>query len=373
MLAALLTVPAVAWGMVPVPTGAGPSAAYYCPQPGRAAKAVSLAAPGFALASGDVMTVHYEVAVVNSTTASFSYAVRVPSIFALFPLANGSTLTFYIPVKSLTLTNTSWSDPSLATKSKTMTTAWMFSGATALMTTEIIAIMVDAPRGTMELGFRWQWMVTFASNGTTVASAWSRVTANGSSPTIFYPAPYVALDGTSNRTAAIGSYFTATVSGATSATVFRSELEYASTGNVVRSNHTNTPAGSQSSVNVTIQILGTSGPFAPSVLLDHIHDDCGALLYSITVTSVYASSADVHVVVQPAACGPVVVNGTTVASGGVTTMVPSGVSATISAGPCTAHTFSGWSTTSGLSVNGTANATASMIVSASGTLTARFA
>ncbi|MCI4360787.1 MAG: hypothetical protein L3J91_03715, partial [Thermoplasmata archaeon] len=229
-----------------------------------------------------------------------------------------------------------------------------------------------AADGTVELGFRWQWTVTFAANGSTVSSPWSPLQSTGSAPTIFYPAPYVELASTTNTTVEIGSTFTAYVLGAISKTEFNSELEYATTGNVVHHQATYTPTGNATPDHVRVVIESTIGAFSPAAMLDHLRNICGSLLYSIALTAVYAPSATVQFQVQPVSCGPISFNATSYANGTGTRIVPSTTSYSIAAGTCSGHAFAGWSFSDGLYLKSPTKSSNTVIVSSSGNLTARY-
>jgi hypothetical protein len=368
-LAPTTTVPAVG------PGAATPSTTPTCPfvEPETfTSRDVSLAAPTFALASGDSLTSVYEFEVVNSTVTPINVKLTVPSFFAKYPLTGGSSISAYLPPRTIAITNSSWTAASLATVTKVMTGATTFSGSSASMSTEFLAIMGNAAYKTVTLAFRWDWSVTFASNGTKVTSAWSHVSIGGSTPTTFYPAPTVQLVSTSSTTVHIGATFSTYLSGAISGTEFHSVLEYASSGNVMRNTPTLTPPGNSSPALVAVTILPATGPLAPSALLDHVRDVCSALLFSISVSAVYASSANVTVTAQPSSCGPVSFNGVSYASGSKPVVVPSTKALTLSVGTCSGQSFLGWNATNGVSITSGKSASTSATISASGTLTARF-
>jgi hypothetical protein len=376
----LLALPQVV--AAPLPTSAsahaGPltSNPYVCPfttTEFATARDVNLAPPPFALAAGDSLTSTYEFEIVNSTVKPIHLHLTIPSFFAKFPLTNGSALSAYLPPRTMTLTTTlSWTSGSLATKTLALSTAAHFSGASATMSTQFLAIMGDTPYQTMTLAFRWDWSVTFASNGTTVTSPWSVVSIGGNHPTTFYPAPTVQLVSTSNKTVAIGQTFSTYLSGAISQTRFHSVLEYASTGNVMRNTPTDTPLGNATPDLVAVKILPATGPLSPNGLLDHVRDVCSALLFSISVKAVYAASANISVHVLPSSCGSISLGGKSFANGATAAVAPSSTALSLSAGTCTGHTFLGWNFTNGFWVTSGHSASTTATVSASGGVTARF-
>jgi hypothetical protein len=344
-----------------------------CATPGRAARDVSLAEPKYSLAKGDSLSTIYEFSVVNTTLPSIHVRVNAPSLFGQFVLANGTKLSVYTPPRSFNISNTNWTLASLATTKKVMTQAESFSTTTsATMTTELVGVMATAADGTVELGFRWMWTITYASNGTSVSSPWSPLRSTGADPTIFYPAPYVELASTSNATVAIGGTFTAYLLGYISGTFFNSELEYSTTGNVVHHQATYTAVGNTTPVAVSVVIESTIGGFAPATMLDHVRNSCGSLLYSISVKAIYADSATVQFITQPSTCGPISFNGTNYVNGSTKTVVPSTTSYSISPGTCAGQSFVNWTFTDGLYLKSLTTASNSVIVSSTGTLTARF-
>lgn len=365
----------VAGATFPVARGTSTSP-YVCPfntTEDASARDVALAAPTFSLASGDLLTVSYELRVASTTLSTIDLDVYAPSLFAKFPLSNGTTLQSYLAPRTVLLTNSSWSNASLASHSKTTTGPTRFSGSSASMTTELLAFMGTASYQTVTLAFRWDWSVTFASNGTTVTSPWSFVATGGAHPTTFYPAPYVQRVAEGNTTVAIGGNFTVTLSGAISRTAFHSVLEYASTGNVLRNQATLTKAGNVSPDVASVTILPFQGSLAPALLLDHVRNVCGALLYSIGLTAVYAASGSVTLLAQPASCGPITFNGTAYASGSLVSLRPSSTGVSASVGACSGMTFQGWSRTAGVWVSPSTSMSTTATISANGTLTASFA
>jgi hypothetical protein len=343
-----------------------------CAMPDRAARDVSIGEPKHALAKGDTLSTTYEFSVANTTLSSIHVRVNAPSFFGQFILANGSKLSVYTPPRAVNLSNTSWSPASVTTTKKVMTQNESFSTSAATMTSELVGVMATAAEGTVELAFRWSWTVTYASNGTSYSSSWSPLRSTGADPTIFYPAPYVELVSTSNTTVPIGSTFTAYLLGTISGAEFNSELEYASTGNVVHHQLTYTPVGNTTPAAVTVVVESTIGGFAPATMLDHVRNGCGPLLYSITIHAVYPAAATVQFLTQPATCGPIVFNGTSFANGTSTTLAPSTASLAISPGTCAGATFVNWSFSDGIYLKSPTLASNTVIVSSSANLTARF-
>jgi hypothetical protein len=338
------------------------------------ARNVNLAAPKFALAAGDSIRSSYEFEVTTTTLTALNLHLTVPSFFATYPLTSGPALSSYLSPRTLTITTAlSWTSASQATATKTVTAATTFSGSSATMSTQFLAIMANASYLTVTLAFRWNWTVTFASNGTQANSPWSTVTIGGSHPTTFFPAPAVQLVSTSNKTVTIGNTFSTYLSGAVSDTEFHSVLEYASTGNVMRNTPTQTPVGNTTPQVVAVTILPATGPLSPNSLLDHVRDVCSALLFSISVKAVYATNSNVTMQIFPSTCGPITFDGKSYTTLSKAVVTPSSTALAISAGACAGHVFSGWNATAGVSVTSGTSATTSATISASGSLTARYA
>ncbi len=333
---------------------------------------VPLAPPGFPLSARDSLTVSYEFAIHNVSHRAASLRLTVPSFTAMFPLTSGSTFEAFLPPRALWLNGTAWSSSSLASKTKVAGGVTSFAKTPATMTSQLVAIMANASYQTATIVFRWDWAVTFATNGTTISSPWSRVATNGTQSGPFYPAPYVGLVSTSSTSPEIGSKFTAFLSGATSNTNFRSVLEYASTGREIRNDETITGPGNATSAGVSVLILPYQSSLAPSTLLDHVRDYCLSLLYSISLHVVYAPSANVTLSVWPPRCGPVVFNGTAFRNGGTIRVTPSSSGVSIGAPSCSGWLFHGWSRSAGVWVGSPGLASTNATISASGNLTASY-
>ena len=139
-----------------------------------------------------------------------------------------------------------------------------------------------------------------------------------------------------------------------------------------RNQATLTRAGNATPDVAAVTILPFQGSLAPALLLDHVRNVCGALLYSIGLTAIYAASASVRLLAQPASCGPITFNGTAYANGSLVSFRPSSSGVAASVGTCGGMTFQGWSRTSGVWVNPTTSMSTTATVSANGTLTASF-
>ncbi|MCI4330377.1 MAG: hypothetical protein L3K19_00820 [Thermoplasmata archaeon] len=337
------------------------------------ARDVLLPSPSFALSRGDALSVSYEFAIHNVTHRTANLLLTVPSFTAKFPLANGSSFDSFLAPRTVRLNGTAWSSGSIATHTSSISGAVRFAAAPARMTSELLAIMANASYQTATIVFRWDWSVTFGGNGTTVTSPWSHVSTTGPHPSSFYPAPYVRLVSNSNNSPAIGSQFTAYLTGATSGTIFHSVLEYASTGRAFRNDETTTGPGNSTPDAVSVWILPYRAPLAPATLLDHVRDYCLSLLYSISLHAVYAPWANVTLTASPSRCGPVRFNGTAYASGSVLRVRPSVNGIPIGVSACSGKAFQGWTRSAGVWVGRSGSMTSNATISAWGNLTARFA
>jgi hypothetical protein len=245
----------------------------------------------------------------------------------------------------------------------------------AFLTTEKLAIMAGASYGNLTLEFRWQW-VEGASLTTLQAGTWTLPSATASSPylpSIFYPAPRVALVSTSPSPATIGTNFISNLSGYVTNTSFRMVLEFPSNGTEIRSQWDS--SGSASRFSAPLLLLSSKNWLVPGKYLVHIHDACEAILFSFPVQVVYPSSATVSFQITPTFCtllASISYNGTSYSSGSSTTVTPSSVGASVSASGCFPYSFQGWTATGGLHLGSNSTSSTVLVVSAGGTLTARY-
>jgi hypothetical protein len=330
--------------------------------------------PTVNLSAGDTMTVVYEFMVSGFTSAVLGEAVHIPSVQASFPLSNGTTLPFVLPHRVIVIQNGSWTAPSLATDTKSIKAAYTFGNpAQATLSSQKIAVMAsNSVYGNLTLEFRWMWSVNQTANGHGVTvGAWTHPTANAFPPSIFEPAPLVNLVSRNGPTVTIGTVADANLTGAISSTSFLVELEYPS-GDVFNTITETTPAGNTTPFRAHILMMSVDNNLAPTKALLHVHDHCGAIIYSLSEVAVYNASATLRINVAPSTCGPVTFNGTAYANRSSITLVPSPTSYTISVAACAGHTFSGWAGNNGVDPDPVGHLSASVVVSADGTLTAKF-
>jgi hypothetical protein len=344
--------------------GPGAPASCNAGTPTPAALRIPAASPSGQLRAGGQLSASYAIGVASSNGSFAGDRVYMPSLFISFPLADGTPITLYLPPAIATLSDANWVSPPFAHSTFVSSQDLSFSGASALLSSQKLAVMASATYGTLALQFRWQWTLV-QPDGTQTAGAWTTPTSQPnwpqSTPSIFFPAPYVRLISSTPSPAPIGANFTATLSAAAAGRYFLLELEYPGNGTVVAARGSYATAAGSGTYNTAFPLLGYDGYLFPGVYLVHIHDDCGAMLYSLSLTAVYASSALIQFSIVPA-CGSIVFNGTSFVSGSSGSFRPSSQPYTFSIPNCPGHSFSGWTTTGGLHLVSSGG----MLVSASG-------
>lgn len=327
--------------------------------------------PTTPLFSGGALSVTYEVEIANFGPSHQGTIVYFPSVFTTFPRASGGSLTLYFSPRHLAVQSGGWSSPGFASQSVAPTGGFAFSSSGhAQLSSQILAVMATASYPNLTLEVRWQWVLT-QPDGSSATSGWSTpsptATSTGGAPSVFYPAPYVSLAALPSRTRTIGSEYSATLGGMFQGRTFFLELEYPGNGSVVQSQAQTAPWGG-TSFQVQILLLNYDGFLDPASYLVHIHDDCGALLYSLPVKAYFAPAATMGFVLSPASCGSLIFNGTPHASGSSWTVVPSRSAYSFSLPYCAGHSFVSWTTSGGLHiVSGSA-----LRVSSNGTLSVRY-
>lgn len=339
------------------------------PTPTPSALLIPTTNPVGELVSGGHLTVSFQIGTVNYTGQNDGEPVYLPSIFATFPLVNGTSLTVYFPPATWTVQGSGWASPSFATK--TITAPWdaTFSNASALLSTQKIALMAPSLYGNLTLEVRWQWSVAETA-GSETTSAWTDPSWQSGYPnflaSILYPAPYVTFTVDSANPVTIGSTVQTTLGGDVAGRYFLFEVEFPTTGSVFQSVH-GIAGTNNAAFNLNFTLLNYDSYLDPGTYLLHVHDSCGALLYSVPLDAVYASSATVTFNVSPASCGPVTFDGSTYASGTSATVPPSETPYSFAIPSCS-EAFQSWTTQGGLHVS----AADELLVSASGTLTVNY-
>jgi hypothetical protein len=332
---------------------------------------IPIAPPGQALGAGGSLGFAYEVAIVGYTSADDGMTLYFPTVTALFPEPNGTTPGLVVPAQSLVVRAPGWSNPATTSRSLVFPAGVQFDASQPpFLTTAKLAVMATAPYGTLTLQVRWHWVLAPpgqpAQNG-----SWSVVTPSASwptqLPTEFYPAPYAALLASTGSTATIGANYSAELGGLVAGRYLFLELEDPGTGKVLQSQGT-TGTAHAATVNVSIPMLDYDRSLAPGTYLVHVHDSCGALLYSNSVSAHFAPSANVAFGFSPTSCGPITIDGQSYTNAGVGVLVPSTSAYPFTLAACSGHTFAGWNMTGGVQIAG-ANA---LLVSASGTFVVNY-
>ncbi|MCI4360775.1 MAG: hypothetical protein L3J91_03655 [Thermoplasmata archaeon] len=291
LLSALLLLPLPAHGVGIVGGGSFATTSGSGCNPSNSAPSslyISLANPsGSVLAKGTV-TVTLEVAALNSTPAPNGTLIYVPTAATTFPLQSSGSLSVSMPPKTLTLSGAGWAAAASESKSKTVSSATSFAkSSNAYLSTSRIAVMASADYGSLELEFRWNWSVQSSPLGTTTSSGWSvpsLVATSPNRPSIFEPAPYVAIASTSPQPAASGSNFSVDLTGAVANTSFRIVVEYPKNGTEITSTWEYTPVAA-TQFNATAPLTyPNSTPLPAGSYLLHVHDRCGAILHSVSLT-----------------------------------------------------------------------------------------
>lgn len=336
---------------------------------------ISLASAATTLSKGDRVNVTYEFEVSNYTAKDAGLLVHIPVATANFPLRAGGYWIEVLWQRNLSIAGAGWSSPSLATGSKVVTGATLFSGSsTALLTTQKIAVMADAPHDAFHLNFRWEWSIYYASNGTTLHSAWSAIGTHFHYQATILPAPLVWRRPTQN-TLSLGSLFIAPLVGrVANQPHFLIEMEYPGSGDVVAWVHEQGPSGSATHFNITLYMMSSEDTIPPGDMLVHIHDGYGDIIYSITVHLFTPVNATVKFVTQPGSCGPITFNGTSHANsttGRYATGQSYAVSAPSSCGSLTLHNWT--QVGGGVTIHPVTNGTRLVSVQYNATLIATYA
>jgi hypothetical protein len=316
--------------------------------PTPSALLIPLAGPTVAVQSGGNLSATFELAVVNHTSGNSTWKIYLPSVFVSFPLVSGAKSTIYFSPRTIQTNASGWSNPSLGTRTiQPPGGLALRPGATATLSTQKIAVMASADYGNFTIELRWRWVVT-QPNGSVTRANWSVPTYAAhwptSIPSIFEPAPYVPLLSTTGASATIGLNYVAKLGGFVAARQFLLELEYPGNGTVVQSNYQTSPS-QVSSFSVSIVLLNYVSVLAAGTYLVHIHDQCGALVYSLSVRAYYAAVASVAIFVSPSSCGSISLNGSSYPSGSTPSIQPRWAAYAFSIPSCSGHSFQSWQTT----------------------------
>ncbi|MFI5414113.1 MAG: hypothetical protein ACHQ16_00345 [Candidatus Lutacidiplasmatales archaeon] len=347
--------------------------AVYTPTP--SALLQGIAAPAKNETPGGNITATMEFAVVNWTSADSNITVLFPSIFFNFPRASGGNQQLMLSNRSAKLNFSGWSTPSFGqTKPYVFPAGLQFkNNSKAKIDSMKLAVQATADYGQVTLEVRWQWAYQPHPN-VTARSPWSTPTTAAhwptSVPSIFYPAPYTTLLHPNALNGTIGTNWTANLGGDVAGRTFFLEMEDPS--GTVRQDLLQTAPANATNYTVHLILLNYNNFLPTGPYLVHIHDACGAMLWSRTVHAVLAPTASLRFVFNwPSACSgkTVTFNGTAYGNNSVGAITPSNTAYNFTLPFCTGHKFSTWQTTGAIHISGGR----SMIVNYNGTWTIWYA
>jgi hypothetical protein len=306
---------------------------------------------GKALRPGGTMGYQMEVEIANWANQTGPVNLTFPTIYFDFPLTTGHNFTITYPAGNITITSGGWTAQTWLSRSAVVPGGLNFSAnKTARMDSMKIAIMSSGNYGTVLAKFRWRWTELEPNGTATFLGRWTVPTTRSHFPTSvpseFYPAAYVRLLSTSGSPATAGTNYTMTVTSPfMPGEWLLMELEYPS-GHVVQAYNQTWPAGS-SVYGAQILLLTWGHVLLPGTYLVHLHDECGALLYSRVVTTHFPSTANVTLLI-PKHCGGVDFAGTRYANNTTISVTPSVTPYDVKASTCRGMTFDGFNLTGGL-------------------------
>ncbi|MFI5417584.1 MAG: hypothetical protein ACHQ2Y_01615 [Candidatus Lutacidiplasmatales archaeon] len=331
---------------------------------------VNLPEPTQNLSPGGVISSYLEFQVQNYTSADNNITLYFPSVYFTFPLASGVNFSYYLTPRALNITSAGWSNSALLSRNATVASGLNFvPGGIARLTSQKVAIMATAGYGAITVEFRWHFSIHQPGAPKSIKSP-NSVPVNhsakgGQLPSIFFPAPYVSYLGGTGSIGVIGTNYTGALGGFVAGRLFFLEMEGA--GGHVAQDFGQTAPSNVSTFNVTIPIINYNGQLSPGMMLVHIHDSCGALLYNKVFRAVYPPNATLQFIVNPGSCSGITFNGTKYANSTSGVFLPSPTPYNFSIG-CKKHHFSSWLTTGGLHIASGSQ----MVVSASGTFTVNY-
>ena len=326
--------------------------------------------PSTSVVVGDHVNITYEFKVSAETIRPNAVGINVysPTVFTTMPTVGGSSFPVTFNNHTATIPGPQWVPWSF---DKLVTSNFTFNPKeNASLSTQKVGTMADTPYGTLKLEWRWSWNITFL-NGSYLQGPWTVPSLASkhdvSLPSIFKPAPYVALEQESPINDLIGSNYTMYLGGDVAGRAFYIEFESES-GVLQAATWVYDNATTNATFEANITMLGFDNELTPGLYLVHIHDSCGAMLYSKRVTLSYASNATIQIYTTPSTCGSITLNGTVYTNGESAVLTPSGSIYNFSFHACNGYTFSNWTREGGIHIQ----AAGEMIVSSSGTFIANF-
>lgn len=344
VLTALWIAPAVpASALTPVQSGATVASVNNTCQCVPQSIYITSASPGdkFSVSAGDILNVTYEWELPNYQPKFNGTLIHIPVMNENFTVLKDPNVVMALPQRNETITGPGWSNASLATDSKVLTTHFFFSNKLAYISTQRIAIMANVTYGTFQLEFRWQWSVYKPALHNLTVSNWSNATEGKLHQDLVWPAPLVFLSSTTAHNGVLGGVYTARMTGlVANQGEWLLEMEHPN-GSVTTQQFDWGPNGTTTYFNATIPLQTYLAPLTAGAYLIHVHTPRGGIVFSITVHLTAPTTASLSVVVSPSSCGWVSINGTKYTNGAVA-IVPVGPIQLASAF-CTGQPFHVWS------------------------------
>ena len=323
-LAPALTSPSGS-GLLPasaISSGCNPSAERYSTP---TALLIPNSNPSVNVVPGDHVNVTFEFQVNAETIRPNAVGIQVytPTVFITMPTIGGTDFPVTFNNYTFTITGPQWISLSF---NKLVTSNFTFNPAqNASLSTQKVGTMADTPYGTLKLQWRWTWNVT-TPNGSYAQGPWTVPTLTTKHdawlPSIFKPAPYVDLESESPGQDLIGSNYSMYLGGDVAGRAFYIEFESES-GVLEGAEWVYDNATTNATFLANVTMLGFGHYLYPGLYLVHIHDSCGAMLYSKRVTLSYPATATIQFFTTPTGCGTITFNGIVYSGGQSAVVVPS--------------------------------------------------
>jgi len=266
-----------------------------------AAISIPAPAPTKTVPSKGTVQVFYQIAIVNYTSSLGKVTIDLPSSKGVFPILPSGTLNVSVAAATVTLSGGGWSSQFTGTYTAPSSISFNTSQQAHFSTSKLAVMASGGYNGKVALEVKWKWKVS-GKDGSWTTPSYSY--APSYLPSIFTPAPYVPVLGTSANATA-GSNFTVVLGGAVAQTMFRMVVEYPSNGTELR--HTDEyTAPNATTFNATILLsnMVTNQPLAPGSYLVHVHDVCDAIIHSISIAIGNGSTGASGAPVGGGALGP---------------------------------------------------------------------
>jgi hypothetical protein len=135
---------------------------------------IPLFLPSLTLAAGTHLVARYQFKVVSWPTGLPNLTVWVYSELAVFRESSGASLEETIGARNQTVVNGTLSNPNATTGNVTIGAAGasFSNGSKAVLSSQLLAVMVSVPWGTLTMDFRWDWE-SITPSGVANYSSWS--------------------------------------------------------------------------------------------------------------------------------------------------------------------------------------------------------